>query len=847
MKKLRNALIKGLFFVIVFFISLRIAGNILNRGNTDLTADIQPASLPIVYMNINDVKMNALHGYLSHMEGSSLRGMITPINADRTLDIIVDSYGTSIAKVSFEVRSLDCKRLIESEDLSSFEFNNDIITAKLSFKDLIDDDKEYMLIIKLTTGDGYVIDYYTRIINTTELSLMDKIDFCTYFSETTFDQGKAPELKKYMESNSSGDNSSYAYVNIHSSFNQLSWGTLNPELIGEKQINLISVDALNGCIQLLYRVKIKDELYNVKEYFRVRNGKDRMYLMEYERTMNQLITNEDNVIVNNKIINGIINEDIEYIESPSDSIVAFVQQNSLYSFNTSTGHLNRIFSFRDNENDDLRTDFNGHKIKIMSIDEAGNIHFLVYGYMNRGIHEGRVGVALYYYDSVVNTIEEQLFVPYDKSYEILEQNVSVLSYINSRSNMFLLVNGAVYSINLESKETKIVASNLDENRFVSSKDNSIIAWQTGESLIEYNSIQLYSLDKLNPDTIEAAHGDIIIPLGFIGNDLVFGTSHISDITTDDTGRSIIPMYKITIKSASGNILKEYQKDNVFVSEVIINDTLINLTRLAKEEETGRFIEIDPDQILASDFGSLMSNVYKSVITEEMETTYQIVLCKEGNYDKVKILNPKEVLYEGNRDIILEGKDNVNRYYVYAKGSLLRSYTSPSDAVSLAEESFGVVVNKSMGYIWESGGRRNSAKIETIGDRALSIEEAESGITPAAVCLEEMLKYKEVYKDIDSLLTGQDTVLSVLKSSLDMDVLDLQGCSLDSILYYVGRGYPVMAVTEENDAVLIVGFDAKNTIIYSPLSGEIFKKGKNDSKAFFDGYGNKYVTYVDYSN
>ena len=240
MKKYKLILIKGAVFAVLFFISLTVISRVLNRGNTDLTAEMPSASLPIVYMNIDNLKVNALHGYTMQMEGNFLRGSITPINADRSLDVEINTFGTSIAKLSYEVRSLDGKRLIENGDLESFDFQDDIIKAKFTFKDLIEDEKEYLLVIKLTNGEGNDIDYFARIVNTTELSLVDKVNFCKYFSDTTFDQGKAPELKKYMESNAYGDNSSYGYVNIHSSYNQLSWGTLEPVVLGEKNINIIN-------------------------------------------------------------------------------------------------------------------------------------------------------------------------------------------------------------------------------------------------------------------------------------------------------------------------------------------------------------------------------------------------------------------------------------------------------------------------------------------------------------------------------------------------------------------------------------------------------------------------------
>lgn len=844
MKKIRMTLIRVLVFLIVFLVSQKIISNVVNSGNTDLTTDMQSASLPVIYMNINDIKINPLHGYTSQMEGNFLRGKLTPINADRTLNIVVDTYGASVAKIAFEVRNTECSRLIESGELSSFNFNDNIISADLSFKDLIKDDNEYMLIIKLTTGDGNVIDYYTRIINTAELSLVDKLNFCLDFSDKTFDKTLAPELKKYMESNSKGDNSSFGYVNIHSSFNQLSWGELTPEVCSEKEVNLISIDSSNGCIELKYQVDIKDEIYNVNEYFRVHKGKDRMYLMEYERTMDQIITHEESTIVNNKIINGIVNKKIDYIESPSDAIVAFVQQNSLYSFNALTGNLTRIFSFRDNENNDMRTNFNGHDIKPMSIDEAGNVLFMVYGYMNRGKHEGKVGVALYNYDAVVNTIEEQVFIPYKKSHELLMQDIERLSYVNSRSMLYMLLDGSVYSINLESKNVETVAKNLDENRFVSSKDNSIIAWQTGEGILDYNTIQLYSLQQLSPEVIQAPSGNIIIPLGFIGSDLVYGLSRLSDLTTDATGRKVIPMYKVIIEGINKKVQKEYSKDGVFITDVEISDDMVTLKRLSRDEETGNFVATTDDQILTNETGLAKDNIYKSVVTKEMETTYQIVLAKEDNFDSIKLLNPKVVIFEDNREIELKDTDNIKRYYVYAKGKLINTFTDPADAVITAESLFGVVVNKQMDYIWESKNRDAKKTLEKIGGSALTEEQIESGITEVTMCLEEMLEYKEVYKDVDELLRNQETVISVLSDNLDMEVLDLQGCSLDSVLYYVNKGYPVMAMTEVNGAVLIVGYDAKNTLLYSPLSGEVFKKGMNDSKAFFELLGNKYLTYID---
>ena len=118
---MKKALLKIGVFLIIFLIFLKVFGSILNRGNTDLSQDMPGATLPVIYMNVNGQYMNALHGYVSEMEGSYLRDNITPINADRTLDIKIDTYGFAVAKVAYELRSLDGNRLIEDSYLESFE------------------------------------------------------------------------------------------------------------------------------------------------------------------------------------------------------------------------------------------------------------------------------------------------------------------------------------------------------------------------------------------------------------------------------------------------------------------------------------------------------------------------------------------------------------------------------------------------------------------------------------------------------------------------------------------------------------------------------------------------------
>lgn len=852
--KFRRRIIKLSVTFVLFLISLFVSNIVLNRGNTDMTAEMSKATLPIVYMNVNDEYINPLHGYTTEMEGNYLRGPITPLMANRSVTFRADLYDAVIAKVSYEVRPLDMSRLIEETEVSDFTYEGDVIYATATLKDLIEDDTEYMLIIKLTTSGGSVIRYYARVINRAELYLSEKMEFVRDFSDRTMDKEAAESIKKYMETNADGDNSSYAYVNIHSNFNQLTWGELEPVLITGKDMEILEIDETTASIMLNYQVEIMSETHNVSEFFRLQRGK-RMYLMEYERIMDQVFDADKNVVVNGKILHGMINEKPEGIENDAGTIYAFVQQNALYSYNTSSNTMARLFAFADKDNNDERTRYNAHSIKPMMIDGVGNIWFIVYGYMNRGINEGKVGVALYYYDCALNTIEEELFIPYTKSYEMLSVEVNNLAYISSRNRFYIFLDGGVYSINITDRESEIMQASISETGFYSSDDESIIAWQTGDSVVDFTQIQLFKLNSMTPYTIPSGAGEVVIPLGFMDNDVIYGAARVSDVTNDYTGKTIIPMYSVRIQDQNGNTLKDYHQDGVYVLGVEKSDNLLILSRATKEPDSGELLPIEDDQIVNNKTQTTLKNKLSSVVTEKTETTYQTVLYKGGDGEKssVKVTNPKEVVFEGSRDVSIKDDDTLKRYYVYAKGKIAGIYSSASEAVEIAGDLYGVVTNKQMAYVWESSNRKASTKITSLEisetTPKASTEEGESEGAPETdntssyvKCIDMMLQSGGVYKSSEEEIRRK-SLARVLSDNLEADVLDLSGVSLSDVLYYVSRGYPVMAMTGQGTAVIITGYDSKNTILYDPGEERVYKLGMNDSKSLFEKAGNRFITYI----
>ena len=326
----------------------------------------------------------------------------------------------------------------------------------------------------------------------------------------------------------------------------------------------------------------------------------------------------------------------------------------------------------------------------------------------------------------------------------------------------------------------------------------------------------------------------------MGEDLIYGMTHAADIERDESGEVIVPMYEIRIQNENDEILKKYRKDGIYVVEAEIKDNQITLQRVEKDEETLQYMPITADQIMNNEEIEIGDNKIELAVTEDYETVVQIAVKKTIDKKGIKFLTPKEVLFEGGREVeIVAEESEAERYYVYGLREIEGVYTNAGNAVMHAAENAGVVTNDVGAYVWKSGDRSLKNQIMKIkGDVA---DEERSTL---AVCLDTMLAFEGVPRNTAPMLRAGMTAVEILEKNLtEAQVLELSGCTLQSVLYYVNRDIPVLAMQEDGNAVLIVGFNELNTVLMDPQSGEVFKKGMNDSTKWFEENGNSFVTYV----
>lgn len=844
---MKKGILKTVILIAVFCTGVLIFGKLTNHSNKDLTTEMADATLPVISLYIQDEKtgglteINELRGYTSSMNAIYMRDTITPVNGERILPIRVRMYDMAVDGISYEIRSLDMDRLIADTKVEDYTKEQGMIKADIPIQNLLEEGEEYLLIFKLESQKD-TIYYYTRIMEEEDCHTEECVSFALDFHGKTFDEQAAKELATYLEPNASGDNSSLSRVDIHSSLKQVAWADLDGKRLTAPVPSVKEINASYTVVILDYLVTstgINGELeyYNVEEYFRIRYTQERMYLLNYERNAEQIFRAENLEVYENYIQLGIRDENVEFASNEKGNIVCFVQGGELWSYNETGNQLSQVFSFIGNEGIDDRENYREHDIRIINIDETGSINFVVYGYMNCGIHEGKVGICVYHYDSVANTVEEELFIPSDESYQVMKADLGQLMYENGQSVFFIMLSGTVFRVDLMQMQVKEYITGLTEGSYAISNSHRYFAWVENEDINGADTIQFVNLDTEERKEISADSGERARPLGFMEDDFVYGVARESDIHQDLAGNITFPMYQVKILEAESlENLKSYEKPGYFVSGIEIRDYIMYLNRM--QFNGMAYVEAPTDTIMNREGNKTAIVSVHSTVTEVKETQIQLSLAEEVKSSAPKILTPREVVLEEKREITLNHTGEKSSYYAYARGDVLRVTNDLKEAISAANQEMGVVIGSRQQYIWKRARKSIQPAMEVkAGDE-------DAGGSSIAQCVSAMLEQESINIGVTALINQGKTPKEILETTMEnVNVVDLSRCSLEEILYYINLGTPVFAMHSDTEAVLVTGYDAKNVYLYDPTGSMTGKMGQNDASEMFDRAGNIFFGYL----
>lgn len=226
-----------------------------------------------------------------------------------------------------------------------------------------------------------------------------------------------------------------------------------------------------------------------------------------------------------------------------------------------------------------------------------------------------------------------------------------------------------------------------------------------------------------------------------------------------------------------------------------------------------FEETTGDQIVSTDAGT---DVTYGITTQVDDVRQTEILLRVGTTitdDTPQVIHGRMSEAGASRTISIAVNENREKlYYVYAGGRMESRWPTAVEAILRADEKVGVVINDEKEYIWERGNRRTSCNISL--DKIPDI-------------------VKSGTMDVDEL-----------EAALQKDVVDLTGCTLEEVLYFVSEGRPVIAATPTGTLVITGYDDYGNLIVLYPGSEETEYSGPNDSLELFEAAGNRFVSYLD---
>ncbi len=814
-------------------LSLILLGKWMNRGNTDMTVEMPHSTMPVMCLMCGDKEYNEMMPYSMDMDILRMNDHVTPLGSDRTLDFKIDMYGNDILKLSFQLRSLQDERLIEETPVYDYARAGDEVTGSATLKDLMKYGTEYSLCFILETSAGN-LRYYTRVIPMNDHALWSKLDYAFYFHEATFDKAKTKtELTTYLESNKQGDNTSFTYVDIHSSADQVSWGNLDVEQVIKARAKVREIDTDSAQIVLEYTVKVnegeREAICFAEEFYRMRLGKERIYLLDFHRSMEEAFDPDDYVIASNKIQLGMVPEYIEKKESDDGHILAFASCGRLMSYDSSGNKLAYIFGFYRHDLTDRRETCRMNNVRIFRVDDTGDVLFGVWGYMNCGNHEGTMGLAVYHYDSMLNTVEEMLYIPYGGGFDLMKQDMERLCYAGE-NKLYIIKDSDLLEIDLHERYISRLAEDVPADGLITAEDQSIIAWGNGENIYASDRISVKDLTNGASSVIKAGVMEKLLPITFFGKDLVYGVARDQDITLDEQGHTRFPMYIVNIRGENGKLLKEYKQAGVYVTDIEQRGNMINLSRMAYDDNDRLTVELADDQILNNSIGVSEKNVIETVATETYETIRKLVLRGEIDLSTLQLMEPKLVIYEGERQIEDDNEAVPEGYDLFTGGHLKERCIYCYDAVEKAFESGGAVRDVRGTLIYRRTTLQSKNQI-----MAISGSVTEAGNEPEELrnaCLETWFAYEGFEYNGTLEMPGRM-------------ILDLSGVSLDAVLYYVASEEPVFAELENGSAMLIVGYNEYNVVVMDPARSEqVYKIGRNDAAKLFLKGGNRFMSSVE---
>lgn len=853
---------RALILIAIFGVSVWYMGRNLKEETFlfNTTVEMGESTFPLVSLQTDGYEINMMCGYSGNINIDNFRDSILPLDTNKTVSILIREQDTTIKKLSYEINEVNSDTIITQGSMSAMENTEDGKVAKLKLDGDFEAGKEYSFKITLITDTSKKIHYFTRIRQIDEPYTKEKLDFIMGFHNATFDSAQMENYAVYLETNAALAPEEFSKVNINSTKAQIAWADMKPEVITNIVPTIKEVNGDGMSVELTYLIRssvfdkdgnviVDESIYEVKEFYRMRFFVDVTYLLAFNRSIEEIqdisqydpLTQADG---SRYLTLGLQeNQQPKIYHDETEDKLCFVDHGTLWYQALEQNKLVKVISFMDTSVDYFHGGYTQTDIQVLNIDSGGNITFIVYGYINKGDYEGRIGLILYKYYADGNRIEEQAYIPMEQPFEILEKELDDFYYLSSVDVFYFSIDGIIYGYNITTRSLDIIAEDVTTDSCLLSREGKYMVWQGASDTKTNTTLKYLNLETGDTFDITADRGTVIQLVGQVDNNFVFGYANGSDIYTTKDGSVTVPMHKLEIMDPMGKNLKTYTPKEGYVSKVTDKSNVLELTLVTKD--TVGYKEIGTDYIV-----NKIDNVTKGIYP------YKQLVGSSSNGQNVELScialpatytpNSKPSTANTENTIITEDtsihikSNSINelKYYVYGYGHVIDKYDTAGEAIRIANENMGTVVDTQNHIIWQRGGTGVTSSLTNMAGI-----NAGGGSDSIGACVSMLLKYNHIQVDAATLSKSSKTIMELIEENLEYRAVNLTGCSLEEVLYYVGNNRPVIAMKSSKSAVLITGFGQTTVTYYDPVEGRFITTSMEAATKLFEDAGNIYVSYV----
>lgn len=833
----RDKMIPVIVFGIIFFISIIVFNYLFIGRNSRAVSETSEATLPVLSIQVGDNELNLMHGYTNQMDKNLLRDSIVPLETSYDFSVLLKQAKEDFASVSYTIYETD-NETVKETGIASFQTKKKTTKANVLLKQKLSTGKVYLMELTLENSKGVEIHYYTRVKYGTELHFTECMKFIRQFHKEALAGGTEGNeyVSKYLEPKESNLNNDLSKVDINSNNDIVCYAGMDPivERSFPAKVTEITEDLSSVEMQMVVSYENNEgekEYYLVTEYYKVRYSVSRMYLLDYERTQEEYFQYDAVDGSKNRFLIGTTVDNEKDLHTQNDcEMAAFVQNNQLWFYDFQAGQMVKVFSFLGEDYRDIQNNYNEHGVDILNMDKDGNMTFIVYGYMNRGSHEGENGICVYRFDCEDRVNEEVMFIPTKIPYANMKEDISKLVYLNSNDCFYFYLDGSIYKVDANKKQNEVIESGLD---------GEIVSTEKGYfAIAESHKITITNMKNDKQKTIKCSSKEVPVAIGFIESDFVYGIANAADVQKKADGTTVTPMKKVYIVNENLEEQKTYEKSGVYILSASTQGNIVKMERAKKSGSSYKSLVDDYIHYKEASGGKITFEY--SYHSDLYNRLYMVFPSYVYVTEAPKLVNTKESASDNYKTIDYESNSGRNKTcYVYAKGQLEGSYTSVKEAIAAAKKGAGVVVNSKQKYIWEKGVAKEYAKVANV-----SIVKAEKKSESFAACMQMLLKLNADTTSYQTLVKESGTPEEIMEKYFGDQAVNLSACSLDDVLYYISEGRPFIAKRSNGTYVVVMSYNSTKLRYIDPVKGESVQADRTAMTKEFKKQGNLFYSYTE---